>query len=119
MTSLHSHSHRSSKSAPGADALCPHSARASPKHARSASHGRSRTFPIRFLRDARGSKGGRFDGRTLRSLIESDPASILGRAASGPDGGFPLLVKLLDAARTCPSSCIRAPSTQRPTPAPS
>ncbi|MEC8734817.1 MAG: type I phosphomannose isomerase catalytic subunit, partial [Planctomycetota bacterium] len=36
-------------------------------------------------------------GRSLRSLIEEDPASILGRAEPGPDGGFPLLIKLLDA----------------------
>ena len=41
--------------------------------------------------------GGRFDGRTLRSLIDEDPEGMLGRAAPGPDGGFPLLVKLLDA----------------------
>lgn len=48
--------------------------------------------------DARSTvKGGRFDGRTLRSLIEEDPEGILGRAEPGPDGGFPLLVKLLDA----------------------
>lgn len=36
-------------------------------------------------------------GRTLRSLIEADPESVLGRTPPGPDGGFPLLVKLLDA----------------------
>ena len=42
-------------------------------------------------------QGGPFDGRTLRSLIEADPEGILGRAQAGPDGGFPLLVKLLDA----------------------
>lgn len=41
--------------------------------------------------------GGRFDGRTLRSLIEEDPEGLLGRAQPGPDGGFPLLVKFLDA----------------------
>jgi mannose-6-phosphate isomerase len=42
-------------------------------------------------------EGGPSDGRTLRSLIEADPEGILGRAKPGPDGGFPLLVKLLDA----------------------
>ena len=36
-------------------------------------------------------------GRSLRSLIEEDPDSILGRAQPGPGGVFPLLVKLLDA----------------------
>lgn len=36
-------------------------------------------------------------GRSLRSLIKEDPASILGRATPGPDGVFPLLIKLLDA----------------------
>ncbi|MCH2144594.1 MAG: class I mannose-6-phosphate isomerase [Phycisphaerales bacterium] len=41
--------------------------------------------------------GGPFDGRTLRSLIEEDPTGILGRAQPGPDGGFPLLIKILDA----------------------
>ncbi len=41
--------------------------------------------------------GGPLDGRTLRSLIEEDPTGILGRARPGPDGGFPLLVKILDA----------------------
>ena len=41
--------------------------------------------------------GGPLAGRTLRSLIESDPREVLGRAEPGPDGGFPLLVKILDA----------------------
>ena len=36
-------------------------------------------------------------GGTLRELIEADPAGVLGRARPGEDGGFPLLVKLLDA----------------------
>ena len=36
-------------------------------------------------------------GRSLRSLIEEDAESVLGRASPGPDGGFPLLIKLLDA----------------------
>ncbi|MEE2682273.1 MAG: type I phosphomannose isomerase catalytic subunit [Planctomycetota bacterium] len=36
-------------------------------------------------------------GRSLRALIEEDAESILGRAVPGPDGGFPLLIKLLDA----------------------
>ena len=36
-------------------------------------------------------------GRTLRTLIKEDPTSILGRANPGPQGVFPLLVKLLDA----------------------
>lgn len=41
--------------------------------------------------------GGSFDGSTLRSIIKADPEGVLGRAQPGPDGGFPLLVKLLDA----------------------
>ena len=41
--------------------------------------------------------GGPFAGRSLRALIEEDPSGILGRAAPGGDGGFPLLVKILDA----------------------
>jgi mannose-6-phosphate isomerase len=41
--------------------------------------------------------GGPCDGRTLRSLIEEDPTGMLGRAMPGPDGGFPLLIKILDA----------------------
>lgn len=41
--------------------------------------------------------GGPFDGRTLHSIITESPDAILGRAAAGPDGGFPLLLKLLDA----------------------
>ena len=36
-------------------------------------------------------------GRSLRALIEENPTSILGRAIPGPDGVFPLLIKLLDA----------------------
>lgn len=42
-------------------------------------------------------EGGPLDGCTLHGLIERDPEGILGRAAPGPGGGFPLLVKLLDA----------------------
>ena len=41
--------------------------------------------------------GGPLDGRTLRSIIEEDPVAVLGRAEPGPDGGFPLLIKFLDA----------------------
>ena len=36
-------------------------------------------------------------GTPLRRLIEHDPSGILGRCAPSDDGGFPLLVKLLDA----------------------
>lgn len=36
-------------------------------------------------------------GRTLREVIADDPRAILGRARLTPEGGFPLLVKLLDA----------------------
>jgi mannose-6-phosphate isomerase len=37
-------------------------------------------------------------GRTLRDAIASDPRSILGYARPSEDGGFPLLIKYLDAA---------------------
>jgi mannose-6-phosphate isomerase len=40
---------------------------------------------------------GRFAGRTLGELMRTDARSILGRARSGADGRFPLLVKFLDA----------------------
>ena len=40
---------------------------------------------------------GMMAGTPLRRLIEHDPTSILGRCAASSDGGFPLLVKLLDA----------------------
>ncbi len=36
-------------------------------------------------------------GGTLRELIEREPEAVLGRARPAEDGGFPLLVKLLDA----------------------
>ncbi|MBX3374372.1 MAG: class I mannose-6-phosphate isomerase [Phycisphaeraceae bacterium] len=36
-------------------------------------------------------------GRTLRALVDGDPSGLLGAAARWPGGGFPLLVKLLDA----------------------
>ena len=36
-------------------------------------------------------------GTPLRRLIEHDPSALLGRCAPSADGGFPLLVKLLDA----------------------
>ena len=37
-------------------------------------------------------------GCTLRELIQRHPEAVLGRAAAAEDGGFPLLVKWLDAA---------------------
>jgi mannose-6-phosphate isomerase len=40
---------------------------------------------------------GPFAGRTLRELLERDPVAILGRASPADDGGFPLLIKFLDA----------------------
>ena len=36
-------------------------------------------------------------GNSLHALIEQDPEGMLGRALPGPGGGFPMLVKLLDA----------------------
>ena len=41
--------------------------------------------------------GGPFDGRTLRDVIEHDAAALLGDVALSPEGGFPLLLKYLDA----------------------
>jgi mannose-6-phosphate isomerase len=41
---------------------------------------------------------GPWAGRTLRDLIQAHPEAVLGRAAVAEDGGFPLLVKWLDAA---------------------
>jgi len=41
--------------------------------------------------------GGRFDGRTLREALAADHDAIMGRAAGTQEGGFPLLIKLLDA----------------------
>lgn len=43
-------------------------------------------------------EGGPFDGRTLRALRISSRDDLLGVATPAPDGGFPLLVKFLDAA---------------------
>lgn len=40
---------------------------------------------------------GPFEGRSLRDLLETHRSELLGRAVPGPDGGFPLLIKLLDA----------------------
>ncbi|MFM7261579.1 MAG: type I phosphomannose isomerase catalytic subunit [bacterium] len=42
--------------------------------------------------------GGPFDGRTLRELRLAHGEDLLGVATPAPDGGFPLLVKFLDAA---------------------
>lgn len=42
--------------------------------------------------------GGPFDGRTLRELRELHRDELLGVATPAPDGGFPLLIKFLDAA---------------------
>ena len=36
-------------------------------------------------------------GRTLRELIKADRSAIMGQVALSPEGGFPLLVKFLDA----------------------
>jgi len=43
--------------------------------------------------------GGPFDGRTLRGLMLSEREALLGEAAPNSEGGFPLLVKLLEAAQ--------------------
>lgn len=52
-------------------------------------------------REERGSTvaGGPFDGRTLRGLMLSEREALLGAAEPNSDGGFPLLVKLLEAAQ--------------------
>jgi mannose-6-phosphate isomerase len=42
--------------------------------------------------------GGPFDGSTLRELRELHRDELLGVATPAPDGGFPLLIKFLDAA---------------------
>jgi mannose-6-phosphate isomerase len=42
--------------------------------------------------------GGAFDGHTLRDLRATHRDELLGIATAAPDGGFPLLVKFLDAA---------------------
>jgi mannose-6-phosphate isomerase len=42
--------------------------------------------------------GGAFDGRTLREMRAAHRDDLLGVATPAPDGGFPLLVKFLDAA---------------------
>ncbi len=51
-------------------------------------------------REERGSTvaGGPFDGRTLRGLMLSEREALLGDARPNTNGGFPLLVKLLEAA---------------------
>jgi mannose-6-phosphate isomerase len=40
---------------------------------------------------------GMLAGKTIRSLLEEDPTWIMGHVPLSPDGGFPLLVKYLDA----------------------
>ena len=40
---------------------------------------------------------GPFEGQSLRTLAGTHRHELLGRAAPGPDGGFPLLIKFLDA----------------------
>jgi len=52
-------------------------------------------------RDERGSTvvGGPFDGRTLRGLMLSEREALLGDARPNSSGGFPLLVKFLEAAQ--------------------
>ena len=42
-------------------------------------------------------RNGPFSGRTLRQIITQQGAAFLGSAAAGPDGGYPLLLKYLDA----------------------
>lgn len=64
------------------------------------------SWDVADLSDAAGSgvddphsrvAGGPFAGATLRDLIREFGVALLGSAASTADGGFPLLVKLLDA----------------------
>lgn len=40
---------------------------------------------------------GEFVGETLRAVLKQQPRALLGEASLSPEGGFPLLVKLLDA----------------------
>lgn len=40
---------------------------------------------------------GPWAGRTLHEVMEAEPRALLGEARRSPEGGFPLLVKLLDA----------------------
>ena len=40
---------------------------------------------------------GPLSGRTLHEVVREHPDALLGRSTPGPDGGFPLLVKYLDA----------------------
>src|SRR5262245_1414214 len=42
-------------------------------------------------------KGGTFAGAKLRDLMRDQREALLGKAKLGSDGGFPLLIKLLDA----------------------
>ena len=42
-------------------------------------------------------QSGSLQGRSLRGLMLSDEASLLGRSRPGPGGSFPLVVKMLDA----------------------
>ena len=41
--------------------------------------------------------GGALDGRTLQDVIEHDAEALLGKIPRSPEGGFPLLLKYLDA----------------------
>ena len=41
--------------------------------------------------------GGPFDGQTLQDVLEHDAAGLLGRTPPSHEGGFPLLLKYLDA----------------------
>ena len=48
--------------------------------------------------DGRSSiSGGPFDGKTLQDVIKHDASSLLGEVPLSPEGGFPLLLKYLDA----------------------
>ncbi|MBM4112348.1 MAG: hypothetical protein FJ253_03080 [Phycisphaerae bacterium] len=66
--------------------------------------------------------GGRFDGRTLREAIDADPGRLLGHAARTEGGGFPLVVKYLDARENLSvqvhpgdtSACGASPARARP-----
>ncbi|MCH2154016.1 MAG: hypothetical protein MK089_11815 [Phycisphaerales bacterium] len=41
--------------------------------------------------------GGLFDGQTLQDVLDQDAMALLGRTSRSPEGGFPLLLKYLDA----------------------
>ena len=51
------------------------------------------------------------DGRSLRELVETHRADLVGAAVWARYGRFPLLIKLLDAQQDCRSKCIPTTST--------